>query len=54
MTQYNIPIGSRTELHNPRDGPTPENTKSQNWRFYEIILQKGTNLNIEYLYEGAR
>ena len=25
MTQYR-PIGSRIELHNPRDGPTPENT----------------------------
>ena len=54
MTQYR-PIRSRTELHNPRDGPTPENTKPQNWRCNKIIFpKKHYNFNSEYFYyEGA-
>ena len=48
------PIRSRTEVHNSRDDPTPENTKSQLLYFYKIILQKSTNFKSEYLYEGAR
>ena len=53
-TQYEHIVGSRTELHNPSDGPTPENSKSQNWRFYKIILQKSSYFISEYLYERAR
>ena len=48
-------MGSRTELHNPKDGLTPENTYSHNWWFLENdseIIHKFANCNSEYRYEG--
>ena len=42
MTQY--PIKSRAEIYNPRDGPTPENTRSQNLRFIKLFFKKALTL----------
>ena len=38
--QINRPIASRTELFNPMEGSTSENTDLQNWCFNKIISFK--------------
>ena len=48
-----MPIASITELVNPRNAPTPENTNLQHWSFRKLFFQKSTNLNCKYFYEGV-
>ena len=52
ITRYR-PFASITELLNPRDAPTPENTNLKIGVFRNLFFQKSTNLNCKYFYKGV-